>query len=149
MYIQIKKRYDVVQQMTTQITHAEPCKQVQKEEWINCILTDITQNPKVTNNELAAKYQVPRNRISHYRNIIRKRQRTTNFEIVNKIDSILEDILLEMEPRDLIAYRRAVYGEITVTQNNQTNIKIDLSTQVNELIKISREPICKSNESQP
>ena len=136
-----------------QTTNAQQCKTVQppiqKEEWINTVLTEITINPKITNNQLAEKYGVHRNRISKYRNLIRKRQRTTNFEIVNKIDGILEDQLVDMEPRDLIAYRRAIYGEITVTQNNETNIHVDINNQVNELIKISREPECNNSTETP
>lgn len=117
---------------TSQLTNAKPCIAVQKEEWINTILIEITANPKITNNELAEKYQVHRNRISKYRNIIRQRQLKTDIEIVNKIDNVLEDLIPEMEPRDLIAYRRAVHNELNINANMNVKkktlrVKIDLS----------------------
>lgn len=86
----------------TLVTH------VQKEEWINTFLIEITSNPKITNNELAEKYHCHRNVVSKYRKIIRERQLRTNLELVNKIDNVLEDRLSEMENRDLISYRKAV-----------------------------------------
>lgn len=79
---------------------------MQREEWIATILTEVTINPKISNNDLAEKYGVHRNRISRYRNLLRKRLIRTNTETVNKIDSILEDHLVTMEDRDLIAYRK-------------------------------------------
>lgn len=128
-------------------TKAKIGRTMQKEEWINTILTEIIINPKITNQTLAEKYGVNRNSISHWRNTIRKRQKITNYEIVNKIDSILEDRLTNMEDRDLIAYRKAVFGDVTVTANN---IKFNITNQVNELIKISRtEDGCKLSTTYP
>jgi hypothetical protein len=106
-------------------TNAQPCKTVQKEEWINTILTDITINPKVTNNDLAEKYQVPRNRISFYRNIIRKRQLVTNMESLNKIDSIIEDRLADMEDRDLINLRKQLVPQQLEVKADIKEIKLE------------------------
>ena len=39
--------------------------------------------------------------------------------------------------------------EFNLTQNNQTNIQVDISNEVNELIKISREENCKPKEPLP
>ena len=129
--------------MTQQITHAQPCKTVQKEEWINTILREITVNPKITNNDLAEKYQVTRNRISRYRNIIRRRQLVTNTETINKIDGIIEDRLPDMEDRDLINLRRQfVPQEIAVTHT-----KIDIRKQVTELISISHVEVEECNNN--
>ena len=111
--------------MTQQITHAEPCRTVQKEEWINTILTEITTNPKITNNDLAEKYQVPRNRISRYRNIIRKRQLVANTETINKIDSILEDRLQDMDDRDLINLRKQLIPQEIKVDQTYKEIKLE------------------------
>ena len=119
--------------MTQQITHAEPCRTVQKEEWINTILTEITINPKITNNDLAEKYQVPRNRISRYRNIIRKRQLVANTETINKIDSILEDRLQDMDDRDLINLRKQLIPQEIKVDQTYKEIKLEwkLDSNVN------------------
>jgi len=109
--------------MTETTQCAKLVKPVQKEEWINTFLIEITLNPKITNNELKDKYHCHRNTVSKYRKILRERQLRTNTEIVNKIDNVLEDRLPEMENRDLINYRRSVapeerhiVGELTETK---------------------------------
>jgi hypothetical protein len=122
------------------ITHAEPCRTVQKEEWVNTILLEVTANPKITNNELAEKYQVPRNRISKYRNIIRNRQRVTNFETLNKIDSILEDRLIDMETRDLIALRRQLTPEELNVKQTVKHISLEWKLESNTPTKNTVQP---------
>ena len=97
--------------MTETTQCAKLVKPVQKEEWINTFLIEVTQNPKITNLSLAEKYHCCRNTVSKYRKIIRERQLRTNVEIVNKIDNILEDRLPNMEDHDLISYRKAITPE--------------------------------------
>lgn len=105
---------------------------MQKEEWINTFLIEVTLNPKITNKQLVEKYHCHRNTVSKYRNIIRQRQLRTDNEIVNKIDSILEDRLADMEDRDLINYRKAVAPE------RQEILTKNLSlTQVKHVIEIA------------
>ena len=97
---------------------------VQKEEWISTFLIEITLNPKITNLALADKYGCCRNTVSKYRKIIRERQIRSNMEIVNKIDNILEDKLSDMEPRDLIGYRRAVAPQEVNVEQTVKEIKL-------------------------
>jgi hypothetical protein len=116
--------------MTQQI-NADQCRIMHKEEWVNTLLIEVTSNPKITNNELAEKYGVHRNRISRYRKIIRQRQLRSNNEIVNKIDNVLEDRLIDMEDRDLINYRKAVAPtEIKVDQTYK-EIKLEWKLDTN------------------
>jgi len=118
-------------EMTHQDSCAELVKPVQKEEWINMFLIEITLNPKITNKQLVEKYHCHRNTVSKYRNILRQRQLRTNMEIVNKIDNVLEDRLPEMEDRDLINYRRAVAPtEIKVDQTIK-EIKLEWKLESN------------------
>lgn len=91
--------------------NAQICEDVQKEEWITTILQDITNNPAITNEQLATKYNVHRNTISKYRCVIRDRQLKTDYEITNKIDNILSERLPSMRTCDLIAYRKAITPE--------------------------------------
>ena len=109
--------------MTELIECAKLVRPMQKEEWINTFLIEVTLNPKITNLQLAEKYHCCRNTVSKYRKIIRERQLRTNVEIVNKIDNVLEDRIADMENRDLINYRRSVapeerhvIGELTETK---------------------------------
>lgn len=115
------------------LTKATIGKTMQKEEWINTILQEITNNPKITNNALADKYCCNRNVISKYRNLIRKNQLIANMETVNKIDTILETRLPQMEDRDLINLRKQlvpqqldINGNMNLSQKGLI-AKIDLT----------------------
>jgi len=114
-------------------------KPVRKEEWINTFLIEITLNPKITNEQLAEKFNCHRNTVSKYRKVIRERQQRTNVEIVNKIDNVLEDRLPNMENRDLIGYRRAVSPqEVKVDQNIKQIELIYHVTKTDKQIRASR-----------
>ena len=110
---------------------AELVKPVRKEEWINTFLIEITLNPKITNEQLAEKFGCHRNTVSKYRKVIRERQQRTNIEIVNKIDNILEDKLPDMEPRDLINYRRAVAPEEVKVDQTIKEIRLNWNVNTN------------------
>jgi hypothetical protein len=113
------------------LTDAKPCRAVQKEEWITTIQQETILNPKITNNDLAEKYGVHRNRISKYRNILRKRQLRESLEIVNKIDSILEDHLADMEDRDLITYRKQLIPQQIEMKADIREIKLEWKLESN------------------
>lgn len=116
---------------TETIPNAQQCRTVQKEEWINTILIETTLNPKITNNQIAEKYGVHRNRVSRYRNILRKRQRITNYETLNKIDNVLEDRLPDMEDRDLINYRKQLIPQQLQVQADIREIKLEWKLESN------------------
>jgi hypothetical protein len=122
------------------IPSVELRKSTQKEEWINTILIEITNNPKITNNELAEKYHITRNRISVYRNIIRQNLLRDTMETLNKVNHILEERLNNMDNRDLINLRRQLIPQqLNVQGDIRTETHISLEMEINKIIKFSRE----------
>jgi len=69
---------------------------MQKQEIINAILTLTRQKPRMTNKELSLDLKLHRNTISKYRKFIRQNYYKTPQEIVNKIDSRLDEELEAM-----------------------------------------------------
>lgn len=107
-------------------------KRVQKQEIIDAILVEMRKKPKITNMELSINLKLHRHTISKYRKYIRQNYYKTPEEIVNKIDSRLEDELEAMSHFALLTYRAQLVprkAEIRSTQeiHERREISIDLS----------------------
>jgi len=122
-------------------TYAKLCKHMQKDEIIDAILVTIRQNPKITNQQLALQLKLHRNTISKYRKYIRQNYYKTPEEIVNKIDSRLEDELEAMSHFALLTYRAQLVprkAEITSTEEIR-EIKISIHKVDVEAIQRERQ----------
>ena len=95
---------------------------MQGTEIIDAMLVLLRKKPKITNKEISLNLRLHRNTVSKYRKIIRQTYYKTPEEIVNKIDSKLEEDLEAMVHRDLIAYRRVI-----------TPQKIEAKTEIREI----------------
>jgi len=78
---------------------------MQKHEIVDSILSLTRKNPKITNRELSLALKLHRNTISKYRKYIRQTYYKTPQEIVNKIDSRLDEELEAMSHFALLTYR--------------------------------------------
>jgi len=111
-------------------TCAKLCKRMQKEEIIDAILTELRKNPKITNLQLAFILKLHRNTVSKYRKFTRENYYKTPQEIVNKIDSRLDDELEAMSHFALLAYRSQLVPkkmEVKEEITEAVKVEIDLS----------------------
>ena len=112
------------------MSYAKLCKRMQKQEIIDAILLQMRKNPKTTNRELSLALKLHRNTISKYRKYIRRNYYKTPEEIVNKIDSRLEDELEAMSHFALLTYRaQLVPKKVEVDQEIR---HIELSWKIDE-----------------
>ena len=108
------------------LTYANQCKPVRKNEIVDTILKLTREKPKITNNELSLTLMLHRNTISKYRKYIRKTYYKTPQEIVNKIDSRLDEELETMNHTALLSYRSQL---------------VPKKTEVNETVNVTSKHI--------
>jgi len=107
---------------------------MQGNEIVDAILVETRANPKITNLELAFKLKLHRNTISKYRKYIRQTYYKTPQEIVNKIDSRLDEELEAMSHFALLTYRaQLVPKKAEITTEFKGEVKTE--TNINILLR--------------
>jgi len=115
---------------------------MQKNEIIDAILTETRKNPKITNNELSLKLLLHRNTISKYRKYIRQTFHKTPQEIVNKIDSRLDEELNGMSHTTILTYRGQLVPKKIEAQTEHHEVHEDVKRlEIVQLMKTYGEAV--------